>query len=194
MRIYITDISSRNRLTFGIKFVILYRIRYRKESKITMIKNRVLALDASTTHVGFVVASDKYEVGWQIAYKGDLDQRMLAIGKEVQQVLFDFLPHWVAIENPVFIKRGRGGTGGVPTFYKLSKIIGMVQYLCLINGVKVLEVHPWSVKLALAGARRASKKRMREAACSFLGLSEIGEHHADAVGVWLSWKKKVLGR
>jgi len=152
----------------------------------------MLALDASTTHVGFVIATESsYIDGGEIAVKGTTDKRLLDIYSYTLAML-EQKPtiETIVVESPVYVARRGKGDAGARTFGTLSELKGVLRLLAIQMDKRFIDVHPWAVKIALTKSRYATKAKMIEEAKRRIGGVK-GEHHADALGVWLAGRKKL---
>ena len=136
----------------------------------------ILALDASSTHVGFTLTDhDEIVRSWERGYKGDLARRLVQIEREVDALVTRDRPHALAVEKPVFVTRR------VQSFSVLSELIGILRILAHRRGLRFIEVMPTAAKAALAHGK-ADKLEMMAAARLILGRM-VPEHQADSIGV-----------
>lgn len=150
-----------------------------------MTRITALCLDLSTSAVGYVVGHEgRYVDGFQRSYSGLIYARLSAIQAEVKSVCSWHSVAVVAVERPIYYP------GHSPdTLYVLSQAIGVIGLWCWRQGLRFEEFYPTTVKAALAHSR-ADKAEMIRAARAVTGAEIQGEHHADAVGVWMAlWNK-----
>jgi Holliday junction resolvasome RuvABC endonuclease subunit len=144
-----------------------------------------LCLDLSTSAVGYVVGREgEYVGGFQRGYNGSIYARVAHIEIDLEDICFYHEANIVAVERPVYYP------GHSPdTLYVLSQAVGVVGLWCWRQGLRFEEFYPATVKAALAHAK-ADKGEMIRAAQAVTGAEIQGEHHADAVGVWMAlWNK-----
>lgn len=142
----------------------------------TRIRTIILALDASTTVVGWCAAQgeDYLDSG---AYRpnGDCaEARILAISEWVLDTIATYDPDLVAIEKPT------GHHANLRTDRLLARVGGVIEGVCrtVEPPIRVLYVHPMQVK------QTPFHKHAVFAAAYFVGKDEVGGDEADAIGVW----------
>ena len=157
-----------------------------------MEKNLILALDPSTTHIGWVVASPtRYIDGWETKHRGTAEEKLMEIHVLLTKEILSRKISTIIVEEPVYIKRRGKGDAGARTFRVLCELGGVLRLTTVLARKRFITVHPWAVKIALTKNRYAKKEQMIVAAKQQLGITEIGEHHADALSVWLAGKRKL---
>lgn len=137
----------------------------------------LLALDASSTAIGYVVWCGQVRDHGTIHLKGDdiadrCRQAFAHIGG-----LIENHPDidYVAIESCV----SRFGGAVIPQ----ARVSGAILTRVALFGLLVCEVTPQQAKKALAGMGNASKEQMIQAALHY-GI--VGEHASDALGIALA--------
>jgi len=135
---------------------------------------RTLALDASTRAVGWVVADDQTYLasGCFRPRSGDAYVRIEQIGAWLEQMIADWQPAQIAIEEPC------GDHGNRRSDRLLGCALGVVLERARSGGLRLHLVHPMRVK-----ATGLHKKAVRMAA-AYIGKTRVGGDEADAVGVW----------
>lgn len=138
----------------------------------------VLALDASTTAVGWCVGQgEEYLNSGTYRPSGDcVEARIHSIGMWVRDALATYDPDLVAIEEPT------GDHGNRRTDRLLARVGGMVEGVCrsVKPPVETTYVHPMTVK------RMPFHKGATVAAAHYVGKDPDGVDgdEADAIGVW----------
>jgi len=139
----------------------------------------ILALDASSTMIGYCVYDGTIVASGEIALKHtDIAVRCrLAFAQfngliELYPLPFDV----IAIESPV----ARFGSAVIAQ----ARVSGALLVAASLAQLMVVEVAPAAAKKALAGKGNADKKLMQAAAWERYGVR--GEHAADAVGIALA--------
>jgi Holliday junction resolvasome RuvABC endonuclease subunit len=139
----------------------------------------ILAFDASSTHIGYVIyhaaviehgewtMAGPIEVRCRIAY----NRFWLLLDRIIQ-------PDMIAIEAPVC----RFAKAVIPQ----ARVSGALMVLAGQRDIPVVEISPTAAKLALAGKGTASKDVMMTRAGAY---GVIGEHAADSLGVALAASK-----
>ena len=139
---------------------------------------RIVALDPSTTAVGFCYGQDDvYIFGFQRTYRGQPEERLRAIFKDL--LLYTEMVEVIAVEIPT------GNHANRRTDRALSEVVGMIRALAYMRGQQLIFVYPAQAKAAL-GHGSNDKDQMIHAASLVTGRQIEGEHHADAIGIWLA--------
>ncbi len=87
--------------------------------------------------------------------KDDYHKRLFDVTSQVKQIIELYKPDLFAIENLFFNTNQKTAT-------KISEIRGTLLYLALEKNIKILELTPLQIKLAVAGNGRADKKAVYE--------------------------------
>jgi Holliday junction resolvasome RuvABC endonuclease subunit len=138
----------------------------------------VLALDASTTAVGWCVGQGEEYLnsGTYRPSGGCVEARLHAIGEWVRDTLATYDPDLVAIEEPT------GDHGNRRTDRLLARVGGMVEGICrsVKPPVETTYVHPMHVK------QTPWHKGSTVAAAHLTGQDPdtVSGDEADAIGVW----------
>jgi Holliday junction resolvasome RuvABC endonuclease subunit len=138
----------------------------------------ILALDASSTTIGFVIyADDAARDCGEISLKGnDIADRCRQAHACLNLILHTHPDvDAVALESPV----SRFAKAVIPQ----ARVSGALMAAAMLNGINVVEVTPSQAKKALTGSGCAGKLQMQAEA---LRYGVVGEHAADALGVALS--------
>lgn len=138
---------------------------------------RILALDASSSHVGWIVWNGTdAEAHGTIKLSGEQIKRLPVINLAIADLLRRYAPDGVAVEAPAFSRTSE--------LVSQQRVMGAILLSIETYGLLVTEVAPNSAKKALAENGRAKKPEMIKAATLRLGHA-VGEHIADALGVAL---------
>jgi len=144
----------------------------------------ILALDASSTTIGWVIYDGGDHVGayGQIALRGDnINERCRLARTGIGLVLVNHTSvDYVAIESPASPHK----KALIPQCY----VSGAIRALLAERQIPIVDIAPQHAKQALAGKGNASKSEMQERAHAY-GVT--GEHAADALGVALAAAKLV---
>lgn len=142
----------------------------------------ILALDVSSTNLGYVVySSSVLAQGEHRLGNGEIAARCQEAHAIVAQLLDQHVAiDCIAIESPV----GRYIKALIPQ----ARVSGAILALAALRFKHVIEVSPSAAKLALSGTGIANKQLMQEKAKAF-GVT--GEHASDALGVALAAMKRV---
>jgi len=141
----------------------------------------ILALDQSSTHIGFCVAEDAdYILSGVYIPKGDADARLAQIVDWAGNKITTYEPKVVVLEEPAANNAHRNAK----TDRLLARVGGAIEAVALCHGVTVGRVWPSQVK-----GTGCSKDGLWFAA-SVAGKKAVGPDEADAIGVWLAWITK----
>jgi len=133
----------------------------------------ILALDASSTNVGWCLAQDsRYIDSGVYRPRGDAGERVIAIAFWISGMIQTHAPDLVAIEEPT------GHHRNLRTDRLLARVGGNIEGICVTSGVLVRWIHAMKVK-----ATGFCKSTTRETAL-LVGKPSIGPDEADAIGVW----------
>lgn len=83
--------------------------------------------------------------------KDSFEKRLVAIGKELEDILKKYTPNELAIETLFF-------TNNQKTIITVAEVRGICIYLSYKNNVELFEYSPPQIKLAIAGHGKASKE------------------------------------
>lgn len=139
----------------------------------------ILALDASSTQIGFCLYDGAVLASGEIALKhADIAERCRLAYAHFNGLLELYGFHGidlVALEAPASPHKG--------ALIPQCRVSGALMVAATLAGLLVVEVAPQHAKQALAGKGNASKLEMQAAAWERYGVR--GEHASDALGVAL---------
>lgn len=140
-------------------------------------KYSILALDASSTNIGWILWSGKVRAKGTIKLpaKEHIADRCLRAYREMDNLLQLWRPDVIAIESPV----ARFAKALIPQ----ARVSGAILARCALSSILVHEVTPTEAKSVLTGRGNADKALMIEFASEY-GISD--EHQADALGIALA--------
>lgn len=140
----------------------------------------ILALDASSTTLGFCLYAGHVLAFGEHTLSGSIEQRCACAYNALWNLLHD-CPQIdaLAIESPVL-----RFASCIPQI----RVSGALMALAGQRGILVVEVSPTAAKYALAGIGGASKCTMQARASAY---GVIGEHSSDALGVALSAARQI---
>ncbi len=166
-------------------------------------EDSILAIDASTRSIAFCLFEGKAPVKWgEVFFEGgDVYQRIVDAKKKVRDIIYMIPSNFVAIEAAVMVRSANTGL-------KMAYIFGAIMSELILDGRKVVEVHPitWQsfignknftkaqkeqVKLDFPGkSENWYKNKIREIRkqktidfCSELGIHTESDNVADACGI-----------
>lgn len=141
----------------------------------------VLALDASSTTIGYCVRIDGALLTGTVTMRGDISQRLAEAYHAVADLLDEYRPATVAIESPV----GRFIKAIIPQ----ARVSGAIMLVVALREAELVEVSPAEGKKALAQTGNADKAAMIAAALARFGRV-LDEHQADALGLLLAYEAR----
>lgn len=105
-----------------------------------------------------------------------MDQRILDITDSVKQVIEEYSPSCLSIEDIFFL---RNVSSAIP----IAKVIGSLQYLASLQQISYACYTPLQIKLAVTGMGKATKKQVEHMISFMLGLQEgrAMNHASDAL-------------
>lgn len=146
---------------------------------------RVLGIDPGTAACGYGVvqsaggAMRSLDFGWWSTSPDlTLDQRLAAIHDRVTELISDYRPEAVAIEESYVGVDAR-------TALSVGQARGAILVACAKSGVSSAQYPPATVKQAVCGFGRADKQQVQRMVAATLGLGEdpSPHHAADALAV-----------
>lgn len=141
----------------------------------------ILALDASSTNLGWVLYAGAVLAHGEHKLAGTIEQRCAAAYNTLWNVLHDWPAiDCIAIESPVAMH----AKAVIPQ----ARVSGAIMALAAQRGILVCEVSPTAAKFALAGKGNCGKETMQARARSY---GVLGEHASDALGVALASLKQI---
>jgi len=145
---------------------------------------RILGIDCGTERTGYgVVDTDGRRHTIVVSgvirtdTKASLDRRLLAIGRELREVVMVHVPQSCAIEE-VFYSQN------VKTALKLAHVRGVAMFIAAEAGIEVGEYSPLEVKTSVVGYGRAEKQQVQLMVKNLLSLDALQpEDASDALAV-----------
>lgn len=147
----------------------------------------VLGIDPGTAITGYGLVSDGDGEAAAIAYGAittasdlSLPDRLLAIHRELDQLIRQYRPDQAAVEQLFFNKNVR-------TALAVGHARGVVMLTLAQAGVPTVEYTPLEVKLAVSGNGRADKRQIQQMVTLLLKLDKIPkpDDAADALAIAL---------
>jgi len=141
----------------------------------------ILALDPSSTHVGFCIAEDdEYILSGVYSPRGNADQRVRHIVVWVEDKISRYEPNTTVLEEPA----ANNAHKNAKTDRLLARVGGAIEAVAVLAGSDVDRVWPSQVKAT--GAHKGA----RVYAAGIAGKRTVGLDEADAIGVWLAYRLK----
>ncbi len=150
---------------------------------------KILGIDPGLATIGFAVLHDDILVDFGTIRTPAglaLPERLLQISHDVEELMREFCPDVVAIEELFFVQNVTSGM-------MVSHARGVLLCAFAAAGVPVLEVSPKDVKLAVCGYGNAPKAQIQHMLQRIFSLSEIPQPDdaADAIAIafWAAQQK-----
>jgi crossover junction endodeoxyribonuclease RuvC len=146
---------------------------------------RILGIDCGTERTGFgVIDSDgrahAFLTGGVIRTRSGeaLEQRLKSIAARLRQVLEQFAPEAIAVEEVFYAVNAKSAL-------KLAHVRGVALLVAAEAGLRVNEYSALEVKISVVGYGRAEKQQVQQMVCSLLGIARDFESHdaTDALAV-----------
>ncbi|MEO0005234.1 MAG: crossover junction endodeoxyribonuclease RuvC [candidate division WOR-3 bacterium] len=143
---------------------------------------RILGVDPGLSATGFGIIDKQGGVLTQGVIKTDpsweLPVRLFYLGQEINKILRRYQPECCAIESLFF----KGG--GARSVILSAESRGVILAALARNKIPVYEITPATVKLAVTGSGRASKRQLNYMIRKILKFDDgLSEHAADALAV-----------
>jgi len=104
------------------------------------------------------------------------EERLFALGKELEKIMNKYQPDILAIEKLFFTKNQK-------TAIRVAEAHGMILFLAASKKIPVKEFTPLEIKIALTGYGKADKRQIQEMARMILKLKKIprSDDEVDAI-------------
>jgi crossover junction endodeoxyribonuclease RuvC len=124
-------------------------------------KMLILGVDPGYDRIGIAIIKrinhSKNEVVYsecfQTSSKDEIYDRLLSVGKAIENIISIYKPDCLAIEN-LFITKNQ------KTAMRVSEARGIIIYECKKNGIEIFEYTPMQIKMAITGDGRSDKTRI----------------------------------
>ncbi len=140
---------------------------------------RILGIDPGLGATGYGVIADGRAVAFGTITtdpRAAIQDRLRTLGQALQRVIRQTKPERCALETLFF----KGG--GARSVIRSAESRGTIIYTLACARIPVVELTPASIKLALTGSGRASKKQVNYMVRALLRLGDcVPEHAADAL-------------
>lgn len=110
----------------------------------------------------------------------DFSYRLAEIAHDVEALIAQFNPTALVIEELFFAQ-------STTTALKVAEVRGMIRMIAARKGMKIIEVKPIEVKLALTGYGRADKKQMQQMVKEVFCLKHIPKLDDAADALAIAW-------
>ncbi len=124
---------------------------------------RVLAIDPGYERLGIAVLekfsgnkNKEYVVFsecFRTSQKSSFEERLLAVGLEVEKMIEEYKPTALVIENLFLINNQK-------TAMRVSEVRGAILYVCKKNKLEIKELTPLQIKMAVTGNGKSAKDQV----------------------------------
>ncbi len=155
------------------------RTRSLKKCPGPKVSQRILGIDPGLSASGYGIIEAGQVVDFGVITtdsKNSIPERLRKLGNELERVIRCTRPTSSAIET-LFFK-----AGGARSVILSAQARGVILYVLARKGIPAEEITPATIKLAVTGSGRASKRQMNYMIKQLLGLDDkVPEHAADAL-------------
>ncbi len=143
---------------------------------------RIIGIDPGYERLGFgVIEGDKaLAYGVITTPKGAIEERLREIATDIRALLKQHQPDVMVIEELFFAK-------SVTTALKVAQVRGVVMMLAADAGIRIVEVKPNEVKLALTGYGKADKKQVQQMVKTVFKLKSVPKPDDAADALAIAW-------
>lgn len=109
------------------------------------------------------------------------EKRLLHIRQTLNKIISDFKPDIMAIESLFF-------AGNQKTAIKVAEARGVALCAAAENGLRVVELTPLEIKMALTGYGRAEKEQVQKMVAAILKMEKVAKYddEMDAIAIALA--------
>lgn len=122
---------------------------------------RILAIDPGYERLGIAILEKKsgqkdlllYSDCFKTSAKDSFEKRLFLIGEKIEKLVDQYSPQALAIEN-LFLSNNQ------KTAMRVAEVRGAILYIATKNNLKISEMTPLQIKLAVTGDGKSSKNQM----------------------------------
>lgn len=151
---------------------------------------RILGFDPGYGRLGFAVIESGKALGYGVITTSKDDaaaDRLKEIAADVRVLLKQYQPEVMSIETLFFSKN-------VTTGLKVAEVRGVLLMLAAEAGLKIVEVSPNEVKMALTGYGKADKRQMQEMVRAVFKLKKAPKVDDAADALAIAWSGSLTGQ
>jgi crossover junction endodeoxyribonuclease RuvC len=158
---------------------------------------RVLGIDPGYSLVGFSIVEEErnsyklLKVGVvDTSDEKDFEKKLLIIFNTIDELVKEFRPEFLCIEELFFNKN-------VKTGIKVAQTIGVIKLVALKNNIKIVEITPLEVKKYITGTSgKHPKIQIQNLVRIILNLDDVikPDDAADSVAIAIAGLGKIFGR
>jgi crossover junction endodeoxyribonuclease RuvC len=158
---------------------------------------RVLGIDPGYSLVGFSIVEEErnsyklLKVGVvDTSDEKDFEKKLLIIFNTIDELVKEFRPEFLCIEELFFNKN-------VKTGIKVAQTIGVIKLVALKNNIKIVEITPLEVKKYITGTSgKHPKIQIQNLVRIILNLDDVikPDDAADSVAIAIAGLGKIFGK
>jgi crossover junction endodeoxyribonuclease RuvC len=158
---------------------------------------RVLGIDPGYSLVGFSIVEEErnsyklLKVGVvDTSDEKDFEKKLLIIFNTIDELVKEFRPEFLCIEELFFNKN-------VKTGIKVAQTIGVIKLVALKNNIKIVEITPLEVKKYITGTSgKHPKVQIQNLVRIILNLDDVikPDDAADSVAIAIAGLGKIFGK
>jgi crossover junction endodeoxyribonuclease RuvC len=158
---------------------------------------RVLGIDPGYSLVGFSIVEEErnsyklLKVGVvNTSDEKDFEKKLLIIFNTIDELVKEFRPEFLCIEELFFNKN-------VKTGIKVAQTIGVIKLVALKNNIKIVEITPLEVKKYITGTSgKHPKVQIQNLVRIILNLDDVikPDDAADSVAIAIAGLGKIFGK
>lgn len=143
---------------------------------------RVMGIDPGYDRLGFGVIEAEKALAYGVITtpKGKIEDRLKEIAEDLRALFAKYQPELLVIEDLFFSKN-------VTTGLKVAQVRGVVMMLAADAGMRIVEVKPNEVKLAMTGYGKADKKQIQEMVKAVFRLKAVPQPDDAADALAIAW-------
>ncbi len=151
---------------------------------------RILGIDPGFERLGIAILEKNkdsrqevvlYSECFKTPAELEFSERLFLIGQEVKKVIKKFKPDVLAVET-LFLNTNQ------KTVMRVAEVRGVIIYTAAGAGLKVLEISPLQVKMAVTGYGRSDKEQIKRMLKMLIGVDGTtkSDDELDAIAVALT--------
>jgi crossover junction endodeoxyribonuclease RuvC len=131
---------------------------------------KILGIDPGYERLGIAILEKKskkdellYSECFKTSPKDGFTERLLALGKRVEELIKKYKPDALAIEN-LFVSNNQ------KTAMRVSEVRGALLYIAQSHGLKIHEYTPLQIKIAVTGYGKSDKSQVEAMARRIIAI------------------------
>lgn len=152
------------------------------------VPKRILGIDPGYGRLGFGVldCKDRSELSYVTCGvittlpETSMPERLLEIAHDMEALIGKYEPDLIAVEELFFVQN-------VTTALKVAEVRGVILYLAAHRGLKIVEIKPTEIKMAVSGDGHADKKQMQKMITLLLKLDIVPSPDDAADALAIAW-------